>query len=205
MEFPATDFDDWAETYDQDVLADSFPFAGYDRALGKTLALAQVKPGLSVLDLGTGTGNLARRFYDQGCRLWCTDFSPGMIARARKKLPHAVCEVADLRGEWPQALALPFDRIVSAYVFHHFPLDEKVRILRRISGLLAAGGWMVIADIAFRDLESLQATRLAAGEAWEEEYYWIADQAIAAFEQADLKLTFHPVSDSAGVFVIFPV
>ena len=31
--FPASDFDNWAETYDQDVISDSFPFTGYQETL----------------------------------------------------------------------------------------------------------------------------------------------------------------------------
>ena len=91
--FPMTDitsheeFDTWAETYDESVSVDQFPFHGYREVLTSTFALAEATPGMSVLDLGTGTGNLAVRFAKHGCELWCTDFSAPMLAEARYKTP----------------------------------------------------------------------------------------------------------------------
>jgi len=44
-----------------------------------------------------------------------------------------------------------FNRIVSAYVFHHFELGEKVRIIELlVREHLKAGGNWIIADIAFQ-------------------------------------------------------
>ncbi len=73
-------FDAWADSYDQDVVSqDVFPFAGYQRVLDTVVMLAGAQPGMSVLDLGTGTANLALRFAALGCDLWCTDFSAPML------------------------------------------------------------------------------------------------------------------------------
>jgi len=61
-------FDGWAETYDQSVRGrDDFPFLGYDAALEGAVAAAVPKLPCSVLDLGIGTGNLAKRFAELGC------------------------------------------------------------------------------------------------------------------------------------------
>ena len=63
--FPVEDFDGWAESYDKNVLdEDHFPFVGYQAALDKVFLLANAQPGMSVLDLGTGTGNLAIPFAE---------------------------------------------------------------------------------------------------------------------------------------------
>ena len=50
-------YDRWAETYDVDVATSTeFPLAGYEQVLAEVLSQADVRPGMSVLDLGTGTG-----------------------------------------------------------------------------------------------------------------------------------------------------
>jgi putative AdoMet-dependent methyltransferase len=67
--FPHEDFDDWAESYDTSVSNDRFPFTGYQDVMTQMVTLAQVRPGMSVLDLGTGTGNLAAGFARLGCNL----------------------------------------------------------------------------------------------------------------------------------------
>ena len=122
--FLASEFDDWAETYDDSVSVDQFPFYGYKEVLGKTVELAKACPGISVLDLGTGTGNLALLFARLSCTLWCTDFSEPMLAKALQKLPQAHFCLHNLHDEWPAGFPDRFDRIVSAYVFHHFEPDE---------------------------------------------------------------------------------
>ncbi|MBN1632098.1 MAG: class I SAM-dependent methyltransferase, partial [Thermoleophilia bacterium] len=131
--YPAGDFDDWAHTYDHDVAAeDVFPFARYAQVLQTVVALTGATQGMSVLDIGTGTGNLAVLLAAQGCEIWGTDFSEAMLAEARAKLPEGHFVLHDMRAGWPSELALTFDRVVSAYVFHHFPLGDKIRLCRDI-------------------------------------------------------------------------
>jgi cyclopropane fatty-acyl-phospholipid synthase-like methyltransferase len=199
--FPASEFDDWAETYDASVAIDQFPFYGYREVLEKAVTLTGARPGLRVLDLGTGTGNLAVRFARLGCELWCTDFSAPMLDQACQKLPTAHFCLHDLRSEWPAELPGRFDRIVSAYVFHHFEFEENVRIVRGlVSEHLAPGGRLVIADIAFPDSSAQEVLKKQFGDEWEEEYYWIADEALPAFEQVELKVKYVQVSLCAGIF-----
>jgi len=200
---PRQEFDDWAETYDQSVQnCLAFPFTGYTDLMKTLVTLAQVHPGMSVLDLGTGTGNLAVRFAGLGCELWCTDFSTPMLAQAHQKLPNAHFFLHDLCTDLPAELKRPFDRIVSTYVFHHFELDEKVRILRALLACLAPGGRMVIGDIAFQDQPALEKLKLEVGDEWEDEFYWLATDAVALLRKAGMKTSYRQVSPCAGVFVI---
>lgn len=202
--FPSSDFDQWAETYDHDVATQNrFPFAGYEDALRTVEELAAAEPGMTVLDIGTGTGNLAVRFAERDCQLWCSDFSRAMLRRARQKVPGAKFVLQDLGGEWPAELDRRFDRIVSAYVFHHFTLRVKVKlageiVLRR----LEPAGQLLIADLSFPDEAALRAFALSVGDLWEEEHYWLADESVAAIAEAGLRVGYLQVSPCAGVYCI---
>lgn len=199
--YPASDFDQWAGHYDVDVCGEGFPFTGYQRVLDEVVRLADTRTGMTVLDLGAGTGNLAAKFMPRGCELWCTDFSESMLELARTRLPSAHCLLHDLRQPFPAALQRRFDRIVSAYVFHHFVLAEKVGLIERIlQNLLIPGGRLLIADISFPTQQMLDETRQAAGEYWDEEPYWIAGEALPALEAVGVSVTYQQVSDCAGIY-----
>ena len=201
-DFSSVPFDDWADTYDRDVASQTtFPFAGYEQALATVVELAQAQPGMTVLDLGTGTGNLALRFTRLGCSLWCTDFSEPMLAKERLKVPQAHFLLHDLRAPWPEALDLTFDRIVSGYVFHHFELEEKVRLCRQLTKRhLVPGGKFIVADVSFPDAEAMAAFARSVGNLWEQELYWLADESIRALRQAGLRPDYVQVSPCAGVY-----
>jgi putative AdoMet-dependent methyltransferase len=203
-QFPVEEFDSWAKNYDQSVANNQqFPFIGYEAALDKILELAAPKSGLQVLDLGIGTGNLALKFDALGCQIWGTDFSTEMLVKARKKLPKAKLFQADLRSDWPPDLSRRFDRIVSGYVFHHFKLNVKVQIIKKlVHEHLEPTGSLLIADIAFQNQNALEQMKRAVGEEWEDEFYWLADESTSAFEKIGLKVQFLQVSPCAGVFAI---
>ena len=82
-------FDRWAERYDHSAQAADGLFEGYELVLDQVVRCAGVHPGMHVLDLGIGTGNLARHFVAHGCKAWGVDFSPAMLAKARVKVPQA--------------------------------------------------------------------------------------------------------------------
>ncbi len=201
--FPADDFDAWAKSYDQDIKEQSqFPFDGYERVLDTVVKLAEPQVGQSILDLGTGTGNLALRFADR-CELWCTDFSQAMIEKALQKLPHAHFIQADLRGDWPPELNRSFDRITSAYAFHHFELDAKVNLCRKlVTRHLTPTGRLIVADLSFPNAEAMGNFAKSVGDLWEDEFYWLADESRTALENANMNVTYQQISPCAGIYLL---
>ncbi len=197
-------FDHWAGSYDRGMSAndDAFPFDGYERILDAVVELAGAKPGTRVLDLGIGTGNLAQRFVQCGCEVWGLDFSAEMLAKAREKFPQARLFQANLLEEWPADLRPPYDRIVSAYVLHEFPLAAKIAVLRRAMQYLAPAALLLIADVAFESVADREALHQRYAPDWDEdEFYWAADEAIAAGERAGLRLSYRQLSSCGGIFV----
>jgi len=203
-------FDRWAARYDRSVSdtaqGELFPFAGYDRVLDGICRAMEPKPGMAVLDLGTGTGNLARRILDLGCRVWGTDLSARMLEEARSKVPEAVLVEADLRSTWPKSIDGPFDRIVSAYVLHEFDLPTKVSILLEASRHLSPRGRIVVGDVAFSTRAELEDARDRWHDLWDHaEHYWAGDEALAAASRAGLRGGWTAISTCAGVLVFEPV
>lgn len=200
-------FDHWAASYDADVTDSAagagFPFDGYDRVLARVVELAAVAPGMAVLELGPGTGNLTARLAAAGAAVWALDFSAEMLARARARVPVARFAQAHLLGDFPPDFHRLFDRVVSTYTFHEFPLPDKLALLRRLfADHLRPGGAVVIGDIGFPDAAALDAMRRAAGDAWDEEYYWLADETAAALRGAGLAMTWEQLSSCGAVIVV---
>ena len=100
-------FDRIAGVYD---LLNSVMTAGlHHRWRERASDLARVGPGSRVLDVATGTGDLAvelARRVSPGGEVVGSDFSEAMLERARCKPKPAG---ADLRFEWGDALDLPFE------------------------------------------------------------------------------------------------
>lgn len=202
-QFEPEEFDRWAATYDQDVRSDAFPFTGYDALLDEIVRRADARPGRRALDLGTGTGALAARLAQAGCEVDGCDFSAAMLAIARRKYPRLRFVQADLRGEWPPELDGRYHVLVSAYVFHHFPLNEKVRMLRALADeRLLPDGQLLIGDIAFADAHAQAAVQAAAGDDWSDEYYWQMDTALPALRAAGFAAEFIPISACAGLVAL---
>jgi putative AdoMet-dependent methyltransferase len=142
-------------------------------------------------------------FNALGCDLWCTDFAPLMIDQAKIKLPRARFFLHDLREPLPAELNRRFDVIVSAYVFHHFELDHKVNICRDlIDQHLNPSGRLIIADLSFPTFADKEKFKLTIRD-WEEEFYWYADESLAALKFAGMNVEYVQVSPCAGVYRIW--
>lgn len=103
---------------------------------------ARVPAGGSVLDLGCGCGvPVARALAADGYTVTGVDLSEVQVRRARRLVPDAVFLVADAThvGFPPAA----FDAVVCLYTLIHLTLDEQPPLLRRVTGWLRPGGWLL--------------------------------------------------------------
>ncbi|MHA2424779.1 MAG: class I SAM-dependent DNA methyltransferase [Candidatus Thorarchaeota archaeon] len=199
-------FDQWADTYDDIIKAwsDSFPFMGYSQILDRMFQLANPKPSMRILDVGIGTGTLAKTFSDIGCETWGIDYSRKMLELAEEKVPEVKLLQTDIRNEWPRELTPPFDRIVSAYVLHHFGLEEKIRISRRIvEDLLTPKGLFIVGDISFQTQKDFNDNRKKLAHHWDDtEYYWSADLFVEGMSRKGYTVTYEQISFCGGIYSI---
>jgi L-threonylcarbamoyladenylate synthase len=133
-----------AESYDTTIEAE---IPGYAQ-LQDQLELASGDVVRRILELGTGTGETARRLLARhpDATLVGVDESEEMLTVARSRLPadRAELVVSRLENELPDGR---FDLVASALTVHHLAPTEKRRLFRRVRKALSPGGRFVLADV----------------------------------------------------------
>ena len=129
-------YDRWAAVYDHDAN----PLQALEEPVVRA-AVGDVR-GLSVLDLGCGTGRHALWLAGQGANVTAIDFSEGMLAEARRKPgADAIRFLAhDLHKSLP--FAAEFDLVVSGLVLEH--LRDLPPFFAEARRVLRPGGRAVI-------------------------------------------------------------
>lgn len=125
---------------------------GRERAFReRILALASLRPGEAVLDVGCGTGTLAvaaRRQVGPAGTVCGIDASPEMIARAKAKALGAFASI-DFRLAAVEALPYPdahFDVVLSTLMLHHLPRAAREQGVREMRRVLKPGGRVLAVD-----------------------------------------------------------
>ncbi len=99
-----------------------------------------------ILELGTGTGETARRLLARhpSAHLVGIDSSEQMLAAAELPAERVALRVGRLEDELPPG---PFDLVASALCVHHLNGAQKADLFRRIRDVLAPGGRFVLGDV----------------------------------------------------------
>ena len=128
---------------------------------GNPVALADLQPGETVLDLGSGAGMdafLAASKVGPGGRVIGVDMTPAMLERARRNAEQGGHANVEFREGLIEALPLDdasVDAILSNCVINLSP--QKDRAFREARRVLRPGGRMVAAAVLLSTLETVRA------------------------------------------------
>ena len=117
-----------------------------------------------ILELGTGTGETARRLLARhpDAVLVGVDENERMLAVAGEALPRDRVDLRVGRIEDPLPDG-PFDLVASALCVHHLAGPAKAELFRRIREVLAPGGLFVLGDVVVPDDPADATTPLTPG------------------------------------------
>ena len=203
----AAGFDAWQAKYDADVAAceeaGDYPFAGYTELHQQVFDIVHAREGVSVLDLGCGTGKLTARILEAGHPVTAVDFSGQMLQAAAHNAPGATFVQGELT-QVPDLLAgQTFDCIIAVYALHHLPDAEKYALLTALREHLNPEGVIVLGDVSFPDRDGLEAVREAYEEEWDDsEFYLVREELEQALPQLDVDCI--PISFGADVLILSP-
>jgi ubiquinone/menaquinone biosynthesis C-methylase UbiE len=98
---------------------------------------SHLRPGMTVLELGCGTGYFTRELARSGADIIAIDVSPELleIARANYSAPNVCYQIQNAyQLDCPDAM---FDSVVGSSILHHLEIEEALREIYRV---LKAGG-----------------------------------------------------------------
>ena len=128
------------------------------------------RPSSRILDIGTGTGTLARGLALRGAAVTGLDLAPGMMEAAKSLDKSAGVTIPYLVAP-AEATGLPdasFDLISAGTCWHWF---DRAKVMAEVMRLLKPGGYLVIANLIWLPLPGnvvaqTEALILANNPAW---------------------------------------
>ncbi|WP_026410857.1 class I SAM-dependent methyltransferase [Actinomadura oligospora] len=126
-----------------DRLADQYESLTSDDVLGDVLHLIPGKPG-RVLDVGAGTGRDAAALALRGHTVTAVEPTPELRAHGRRL--HEGAGIAWVDDTLPDLSAVSgtFDLVLLVAVWMHLEAAERPRAMRRLAGLLAPEGTVLL-------------------------------------------------------------
>ena len=130
-------------TYLDSMLAEIPAYAEFEERVAEATV---GRPVRTILELGVGTGETARRVLElhPTARLTGVDASEAMLGRARERLPDADLRVGRLEDPLPPG---PYELVLSALAVHHLDGAGKQDLFRRVHDVVAPGGRFVLGDV----------------------------------------------------------
>jgi len=139
-----------------DLFLNVLSLGRYSHFIRDVIEKMGIKPGQSILDLGSGTGRndclMAQKIDSQG-KIVGLDISDKMLSRARKCCRrHLNVTFKKQRIELSLPYKEEFDKVFISFVLHGFEDNQKLGIIHNAYRALKPGGAFYILDYAQFDL-----------------------------------------------------
>jgi len=190
----------WIENYDERMR--NTKRLRYDETLSEVARKALAKEGDFVLDIGTGTGNLAIEFLKRGCQVVGLDPSAKMLEIAERKAIEwegrfqiQLCKNPLLEIPFPDQT---FDIVASTYTIHHITDDAKRLSIKEMKRVLKPNGRIIIGDVMFKNAAD-KARALAENPDLEDEYQPMLNTFPNMFEDEGFTVEVKQMADTVWI------
>ena len=139
-------FDRVAQRYD--LMNDLMSFGMHRLWKAFAVSIARIRPGERVLDVASGSGDLARAFAARGAEVWMSDINGPMLARGRDRMLDAGRKAAAVRCD---AERLPFADAYFDCVSVGFGLRNMTRkdaALAEMARVVRPGGRLLVLEFS---------------------------------------------------------
>ena len=139
-------FDRVAQRYD--LMNDLMSFGLHRLWKAFAVSIARIRPGERVLDVASGSGDLARAFAARGAEVWMSDINGPMLARGRDRMLDAGRRAAAVRCD---AERLPFADAYFDCASVGFGLRNMTRkdaALAEMARVLRPGGRLLVLEFS---------------------------------------------------------
>ena len=130
-------------------------FRNYKKFAEAVMALLDLGPDATVIDLGAGTGAFSLNAAPSYRTIYAVDVSEAMLAYTRQKAEKAgLSNIVFCKGGFlTYEPATPVDAVVSSAVLHHLPDMWKWAGLLNVANMLKPGGKFYLSDVVFPVIE----------------------------------------------------
>jgi ubiquinone/menaquinone biosynthesis C-methylase UbiE len=167
---------------------------------------ARIVPGVKVLDLGCGSGDLIIHLLSLGADVTGIDLSPGMLALAEERVRvFGDGRTAELHVTAAESMDLDsdaYDVVVGRFILHHLQIG---RAAPQIARILRPGGRAVFAENSARNPILMAARRHVAGRFGVPRLGTEDEHPLSKGDIASLEPFFADVTSSFPVFEFFGI
>ena len=193
-------FDEWIDSYDASVSGEDPEYRDVFEKYEDILLAVTHKSFGTVVEFGTGTGNLTEKLIKAGYNVIGIEPNDAMRRVTAERFPEISVVDGDLLAF---NVEYTIDTFVSTYVFHHLTDVEKGKALRKYAGLLSTGGKIVFADTIFiteqAKIDQIEKERSRGfhnvADDLEREYYTTIPVLERAFKDAGFTVQFERMND----------